>query len=344
MIILAATGNSPVKLAVIARFLDACNQPYTWVSTPENASWIHEFFPEKNLEHIESVPEFTSLLYPSWITGWVQQGRFEKRGEKIRETLSRVAKKHPVKLIISEESAHGYLPGIPSVGIFHQHFFQGKWPYQTAYQSLRNHANAFQEIWIPDAPPERNILGTLQVPENPNIHYTGPITPVTQRLPAEENREYVTVYLSGTETYRLVMERILSVQLRIVSGKIRIIRNTLLPVDGPQYPADWEIHNFISPEYLATCIADSKYWISRPDDDVLAALAVSGRQGILIRRKNHPFEKHLAAHHTDYRNFWEEEEYDFDIRRAVHKLTWFQPVEMEWPNPSWKERLTTFLT
>jgi len=152
------------------------------------------------------------------------------------ELTRAIVARHQIDCIISDNRYGCYHPDVPSALITHQlQVFTGN-PILDVYirRQIKSWVRKFNEVWIPDNPPEDNITGELAGIDIAPIpkHYIGVISELHSK--PRKGRYRAIAVISGPEPQRTHFEHMVVKQLSELEGQFVIASIRSSP--GPHCP------------------------------------------------------------------------------------------------------------
>jgi len=212
--------------------------------------------------------------------------------------LRKLRQQYPLKAIISDNRFGLFSNRVPCVYMTHQcHIPLRQLLLRRIANGLhRSVMRRFDEVWIPDNPPPRQLAPRLSTPP-PGLraHFVGLLTdqkPMVDRLPKTYRALAV---LSGPEPQRTRLEELLREQFAPIPGKFALVRGTKKPyaklADGSLTVVDLADRTLIS-----SLTAKSELLIARSGYTTVMDLAASGQRALLVPTPGQPEQEYLAAH------------------------------------------------
>ena len=210
-------------------------------------------------------------------------------------------KSQMVDCIISDNRFGLYAPGVPSVFITHQLYIR------TGLGSLANRLvqwmnyrriEKFSTCWVPDEQGAGSLAGELSNPAKlPAIptRYIGGISRFNSCKLSTRNID-VLIILSGPEPQRTIFEKLVSGELKLLQGKVVLVRGLPKESSDVKEENNCTIYNHAPAGLLNHLICDSAFVVSRPGYTTVMDLMKLGKKTILVPTPGQAEQEYLAKH------------------------------------------------
>lgn len=210
-------------------------------------------------------------------------------------------KSQMVNLIISDNRFGFYAPGIPSVFITHQLYIK------TGLGSLANRLvqwmnyrriKKFSTCWVPDQQGERSLAGELSNPAKMPViptQYIGSLSRFNSCQSSVNNID-VLIILSGPEPQRTILEKLVLGELKLLPGKIVLVRGLPKESSNIKEENNCTIYNHAPGSLLNQLICDSEFVVSRSGYTTVMDLMKLGKKSVLVPTPGQAEQEYLAKH------------------------------------------------
>lgn len=230
---------------------------------------------------------FTSLLF--------QLPSLMKNVSKEFVFVQQLQKEHDFNLIISDNRPGVKSKKTMSVYLTHQLQFKVKMGARLGHRMHKMLYKDFNEVWVPDVAPPKNLAGELSESKKENIKYIGHLSRAQNLLEAKTYD--VLLLLSGPEPQRSKLEDELYRQLKSTKLKVALIRGTSVPRlrTNPKF----KIIDLANSEEVDKLVAQSKVVLARTGYSTLMDLSVWKKPCILIPTPGQPEQEYLGRFLTE---------------------------------------------
>ena len=245
--------------------------------------------------------------------------------------LKKIIKERAIEAVISDNRFGLYHSSVPCIYITHQLTIKtGNRFTEWLAQKIHYHfINKYSACWVPDAPGEINLAGTLshpnRFPKTP-VQYIGPLSRFEKN--GAEKKYDIVVIISGPEPQRTIFENVLFKAVENYDGKCLFIRG--LPEDVQMHPDSYrdanmqiEVHNHLSAVELNNAIEQSALVISRSGYTTVMDLVKLQHKAILIPTPGQTEQEYLAKNLMSKKIIYCVEQNNFSLQEELKKQTGF---------------------
>jgi UDP-N-acetylglucosamine transferase subunit ALG13 len=210
-------------------------------------------------------------------------------------------KSQKVNLIISDNRFGFYAPNIPSVFITHQLYIKtglGNLANRMVQWMNYRRIKKFSTCWVPDQQGARSLAGELSNPAKlPAIptSYIGGISRF-RNCKLLANTIDVLIILSGPEPQRTILEKLVLGELKLLQGKIVLVRGLPKESSDIKEENNCTIYNHAPGSLLNQLICDSEFVVSRSGYTTVMDLMKLGKKSILVPTPGQAEQEYLATH------------------------------------------------
>lgn len=231
----------------------------------------------------------------------IQIPKILERIDEETDWLYRMAEKHHIDAVISDNRYGLHHDDIPTAFITHQLLIKtplGKFSDGVLQKLNYEFIEQFSECWIPDVEGEENLAGELSHPSKlPSVpvHYIGPLSRFEYAGNASESNSLLII-LSGPEPQRSLFEDLVTEQLIGMKQEATIIRG--LPGESavPDLPEHIKQYNHLGAAELQSEIEKASFVISRAGYSSVMDLLKLQKKTIMMPTPGQTEQEYLAKH------------------------------------------------
>ena len=241
--------------------------------------------------------------------------------------LKKIIKERAIEAVISDNRFGLYHSSVPCIYITHQLTIKtGNRFTEWLAQKIHYHfINKYDACWVPDAPGEINLAGTLSHPKffpKTTVQYIGPLSRFEKN--GAEKKYDLAVIISGPEPQRTIFENVLFKALENYDGKCLFIRGLPADVQMCEYAnVQIEVHNHLSAVELNKVIEQSEIVISRSGYTTVMDLVKLQHKAILIPTPGQTEQEYLAENLMSKKIIYCVEQNNFSLQEELKKQTGF---------------------
>jgi len=213
--------------------------------------------------------------------------------KKERQQIEAIVKKEVIYLIINDNRFGCFSKKVPTIYITHQiNVLSGFTTFLTSkiHQFLMRKAN---KIWIPDDENFR-LSGRLSETTSKNVYYTGVLSRFKLPKKSPKIKYDILVLLSGVETQRVMLEKILIKELTSLNKKILFVRGSISDKGKIENSDCITFLNYLLKDELQEAILESNLVIARSGYSTIMDLAVLQKKCFFIPTPNQNEQEYLA--------------------------------------------------
>ncbi len=221
--------------------------------------------------------------------------------------LKKIIREHAVDAVISDNRFGCWSKDVNSIYITHQvmiktppglHFLEPC--LQRFHRWFMYHYN---ECWIPDLEGEENLSGELSHLYSPHEHsfYIGPLSRFSnssKKHPKQAKEEIdLLVMLSGPEPQRTIFEKMITGQLKVLTGKKVLILQGLPGETWDEGGTSQVVmHSHLPDDQIAHLISKARIILCRPGYSTIMDLAALKKNAIVVPTPGQTEQEYLAEY------------------------------------------------
>ena len=271
-------------------------------------------FPDYHIHYSNYFPIAFSIL--------LQLPKILFRIARERFRLSKIIDEHSIDAVISDNRYGLYSSKIPSVFISHQILI--KPPSVFSFMEIwiwlvsAYWAQKFSQTWVPDYPGKQNLSGDLshKYPLPENGLFIGPLASVVKH--SDLIRTDILILLSGPETARSQLEKIVLSQLHLVPD-LKIVVLLGKPGSSIEPAAENDNHQIISHlerKEINRYMCGAELIISRPGYTTVMEISQLEKKAVWIPTPGQTEQEYLARYYKEHDIYGSFRQKDFNLAEA----------------------------
>lgn len=244
------------------------------------------------------------------------------------ELTKAIVDRHQIDCIISDNRYGCYHETVPSALITHQlQVFTGQKLLDVYIRrQIRSWFKKFDQLWIPDQEPPKNITGDLSGLDTAPVpkYYLGIISELN--CTALKGKFKAVAIISGPEPQRTNFEEMIIAQLKGLAGDFAIVRGRPDLDDPIRKEGNLTIFPFLNRAALSNLLAQTNIVISRSGYTTLMDMANTGHKAILCPTPGQYEQIYLADRLARYSQCVYQRQESLDLEEGFKKLQDVNPV------------------
>lgn len=236
--------------------------------------------------------------------------------------VARLVQKHNIDIIISDNRYGCFANFTTNIFITHQLNIKTPWRWLDRIVHFFNKKalKRFDQIWIPDVLPPKNLAGELSIPRRWFPIAAKYLGILSRMKPLNLPQKYDAILLlSGPEPQRTFLEKKLieqaqqlPLQFLMVKGKPELNKHYFIG-------ENIEVFDFLDAEALNRAIASSGLVVSRSGYSTLMDLVYLEKKALLIPTPGQTEQEYLAEYLMEQAIFYYQKQKDLDLKAGIEQ-------------------------